>query len=254
MRCALPVLAGALLAAGAAAAPAIVPDAEMQRQIARVAAAENADDLRPPLERLRALGGAQFAALVPQLVYFSMQARDVRQGMAAAVVVRDLGITSAQLLAGITPYLDTDDAALGRELRTFLAAIDGEVDGRPDFAVYEPLLRARCPDPPVILVRHLLEAAPDRGLAVLAETCAPSAAVRSTLLAARGARSPEALGSLADSDLWWARLYVAERLRQDPSLRTPALLYRLQADRHPAVRGALPAAGSPGPTPSAGLP
>ncbi len=47
------------------------------------------------------------------------------------------------------------------------------------------------------------------------------------------------LDILSKSDDWWVRLYVAEILRQHPAFRTPKLVARLAADKHPLVREAI---------------
>jgi hypothetical protein len=71
---------------------------------------------------------------------------------------------------------------------------------------------------------------------VLADVYVADPDARRTLLA--DARTNAALERLAQHDAWWVRLYVAERVKQDPRLQTPALMQRLRDDRNPAVRAA----------------
>ncbi len=219
----------------AAALETIAPDATMQQAIGRVAGATSEAELSGPLIILKAKGGEEFATLVPQLLYFNMRATDVRAGMAAAVIVDRLHVSTAQQLRAVAPYLDTHDAALQHELRSVFDNADGgSAAEAPDFTPFAPLLRGGS-DAPVVLITYMLETAPDQGLPMLADAYVADPAARRTLLA--DARAAE-LERLAQQETWWVRLYVAARLKQDPRLQTPALMQRLREDPNPAVRAA----------------
>lgn len=225
--------------AAAPALDAVAPNPDIQRAIARVASATNEQELMGPLIVLKAMGGEDFVELVPQLLYFSMRGTDVREGMAAAVIIDRLQVSKDQQLGAIAPYLDTSDARLQRELRNLLSNLDGASASQPpDFTAFAPLLREHANGPPLVLATHMLETAPDRALAMLAEVYIADPTARHALLAEDGARSSAALERLAEHDAWWVRLYVAERVKQDPTLQTPALIQRLRDDPHPAVRAA----------------
>lgn len=217
---------------------AIEPNAAVQRELAAVAAATNQAELDRAIGQLRQAIGSDTSAVMPQLVYFSMRAGDVREGMTPAVVVRELHITPEQQLAGLTPYLAASDERLAHELRQYLGNIDGSSATQPpDLRHYLPLLRAKPDASPTVLIQYLLESQPDQGLVVLVDAYVAEPARRESLLAA--CRDPAGLSTLAADPTWWVRLYVAERLRQDPSVRTPDLLQRLRADPHPLVRQAI---------------
>jgi hypothetical protein len=219
----------------AAALDAVTPDAAMQQAIGRVATASSEEELSGPLILLKARGGDDFSALVPQLLYFSMRATDVRAGMAAAVVVERLRITPAQQLQAVVPYLSTPDPALQRELRNLFDQIDGGSAAEPpNFSAFAPLLRGGAE--PVVLITYLLETAPDQALPLLADAYVADAETRRQLLA--DARDDAALIRRARDKAWWVRLYVVARVRQTPRLQTPALMQTLRDDPHPAVRAA----------------
>jgi hypothetical protein len=226
------------LGLSAPAPDTIVPNPEIQRAIARVASATTEEELTGPLILLKAMGGEDFRDLVPQLLYFSMHAADVREGMAAAVIIDRLRITKEQQLRAVAPYLNTRDLALQRELRNLFSNIDGASASQPpDFTLFAPLLRQRADDPPVALIAYMMETAPDRALAALADAYITDPGARRALLA--GPRSSADLERLAQHHAWWVRLYVAERVAQDPTLQTPALMQRLRDDPHPSVRAAV---------------
>lgn len=213
----------------------IAPDPAMQQAIGRIATATSEEELNGPLILLKANGGEDFALLVPQLVLFSMRATDVRGGMAAAVVVDRLHISSAQRLRAVAPYLATNDAALQRELRNLFDSVDGgSAAEAPDFTPFAPLLRGTA-DPPVLLATYMLNSAPEQALPLLADTYIADGAARRALLA-EAERAD--LTRLAQHDRWWVRLYVAERMKQDPRLRTSALQQKLRDDPDAAVRAA----------------
>lgn len=219
----------------AAALDSVAPDAAMQQALARIATAQSNDELAAPLAVLEARGGDDFSALVPQLLYFSMRATDVRAGMTAAVVVDRLHITPAQQLRAVVPYLATPDPALQRELRNLFDQIDGGSAAEPpDFAPFAALLRDGAA--PALLIAYMLETAPDQALPRLADAYVADAAARATLLAK--ARSDAEFTRLAQDKTWWVRLYVVERMRQAPRLENAALLQQLRDDPHPAVRAA----------------
>lgn len=228
------VTAIAVLECRAPALDTIAPNPAMQQAIARAASATTEEGLAGPLILLKAMGGEDFRDLVPQLLYFSMRATDVREGMAAAVIADRLHITKEQQLQAVVPYLNTSDAALQRELRNIFGDIDGASASQPpDFTPFTSLLR-NAGNPPVVLVAYMMETAPDRALAALANAYIADPDARRALLT--GPRASADLERLAQHDAWWVRLYVAERIAQDPKLRTPALMQRLRDDPHPLVR------------------
>ncbi len=228
------VVGAVVFGLSAVALDTIAPNPEMQRTIARVAAATSEDDLTGPLNALRATGGADFRDLVPQLIYFSMHATGERDGMAAAVIIDRLHVTKEQQLRAVVPYLNTKDAALQRELRNLFGNVDGgSASQAPDFTGFAPLLRGG--DPPVVLIAYMMETAPDLALAAVADAYVADAGARRALLA--GPRTGADLERLAQSDTWWVRLYVVERTAQDPKLRTP-VIQRLRDDPDPYVRAA----------------
>jgi hypothetical protein len=226
-------------AARLSALDAITPDATLQSAIAKVPAARDAAEMEAALDDVKAASAGEPDRLVPQLIYFSMRATDVRAGMTAGVVIDRLQIPRDALLHAIVPYLDSSETELQRQLANLLSAVDETAAGPPDFSCYRPLLRERSPNPPPVLVVHMLDTDPELALSTLADVLIADPAARaSTLAEARSAKGSD-LEKVAEHDAWWVRLYVIHRAQRDPSLRTPALMQRLRADPHPAVRAAV---------------
>ncbi|MFN8643038.1 MAG: hypothetical protein U0802_15805 [Candidatus Binatia bacterium] len=223
----------------AAALDGITPDPVVQSAIAAVPAAKSAAEMDAALAALRTSVRGDADRLVPQLLYFSMRATDVRAAMSAGVVIDRLQISTDALLHAIAPYLDTNDPPLQRQLSGLLDAIDEAPEGAArDFSRYAVLLRAHASNPPVALVIHMVHADPDLALATLAETSISDGAARAALLRAAKGSDDAAVDSLVGDPAWWVRLFVVARLQREPHLRSAGRVQRLRADAHPAVRAA----------------
>jgi hypothetical protein len=101
-------------------ATAITPNAAIQREIARCASAANDAQLQPALDKLRALGGPDFVELIPQLVYYLANAKDLRDAMMPGVISDRLQITPAQLRAALAPYRNTSDPKMKQQIDNLL--------------------------------------------------------------------------------------------------------------------------------------
>jgi hypothetical protein len=236
-------------------AAAIAPDPRIQAAISRVAGAKSEEALAEQMRALVALSGPNYRDLIPQLVVFSMQQHDARDALVPGVLRQRLGITDAQLVEALLPYLSTTDAAQRAQLYNWLGAVDGLTGERRDFRVYAAIISARRSDPPLGLVRYMYESDPSSAATIVAEVYAepeqraaqiearrPVDEVRKTR---RAARQPDAaqtataravLKTLAMDPAWWTRLYAAAVMVQVPELRDPELVEHLRKDPHPLVR------------------
>ncbi|HZR79539.1 MAG TPA: hypothetical protein VFD92_00465 [Candidatus Binatia bacterium] len=261
----LAALAAAPLAPWTAAVPAawaseLAPDAVLQARIARVARAASEDDVAAALDELRRSSAPDFSDLVPQLAVFLVSARGEREGMAPAVVVSRLGISRAQILRGVAPYLDTSDDRLRRQLANLLGAVDEGPDGTVDFGEYRAYLAERGGSAPTALVEHLFERSPAKAARILAETSGSDASARAAALAqvdavesARAALGSRRAGGSADASdraaagvdalagrpEWWARAYAAALVRADRRAAARDVRDRLANDPDDRVRAVL---------------
>lgn len=237
-------------ACNATAGAALASDPRMQAAIERAASAKTDEEFAAEVRALAALGGPNFRDLVPQLVVFALQQRDTRAAMTPAVIRTRLGITDAQLVEALLPYLDTPDPQQRAQLRNWLRAVDTATGDRRDFRIYQTIVAARRDDPPLGLVRYMYDTDADAALAALAEIYAEPGRrgalldARRPLAAYRAGRRDEsgvaaaraALHTLSGDPAWWQRLYAAAALAQMPELRTPELIEPLRRDAHPLVR------------------
>ena len=94
----------------------VVPNAEIQDGIRRVARADDEAELASALDRLRRSSAPDFSDLVPQLALFLLTADGEREGMTPAVIVSRLGVTHDQIEHAVAPHLGTASPALRAQL------------------------------------------------------------------------------------------------------------------------------------------
>lgn len=252
-----------------AAEAEITPDATVQATIARFAAAPDPAQRQAALHELTALPPPRHAELVRQLVWSASRAADTPHALAPAVILRRLDLPDFLIAQALAPVLDSADAALVKSVRGLLEGLEQRAPGRrPNFAVYLELLAGpvRAQESlPTGLVRYLYEVDAGEALLLLmrAHQLRQPEELRAILWAEHvvtevlwkqqhgflppAGTDPAAmreLARLAGHDAWWARLYVAEMMRQHPEFAQPEVLAKLQQDANPLVRAA---AGRPRP-------
>lgn len=232
----------------------IKPDPAIQEAIHGLfREAKNLEEFHTQLTSLRTMAGEN---LVPQLIYYKLNAKDVVEGMALHIIVRELEISDIDLVLGITPYLGTNDAKLRRLLEELLDGIEKPRERDRDYKAHRNVIEASKDRPPLALIQHMYEKSPGTALITLqrvylrkSEKITPiiwAEHVVSDVLWKKENRflkpetdipvALEQLDILSRHEAWWVRLYVAETLRQNPEFRTPELVERLENDEHELVR------------------
>ena len=213
------------------------------------------------LDILKVIGGERYELLVPQLVYYSMRGEDVAEAMAFDIVVGHLKIPKYYIADALRPYLGTTKPQLKQQLREALEVVEATSSGRPpDYSHYGAIIEASVREGkelPRSLIHYMYES--DPGTAVIR-------VMRSSMLRKPNEVKPilwaehqvadvlwkwrhgfldcpevepvatEALAKLVAHPRWWARLYVAEIMRQHPAFRTDELIAVLLADPDESVR------------------
>lgn len=275
--CATLLVVGPALAARAATAAAddvaeFTPDPAVQAAITQVADANDRPGQQAAFELLASRYQQSPEPLIRELTWFASRARDERQAMAGGAILRRLDVPPERIVRALVPWLATTDAEFATALRNALGGLEGRAPGRrPDFSVYRGLLedRLRSGEPlPAALVRYLYDA--DAGMAVLLMMRTHQVRVPDEIKRILWAEhvvsnvlwkqqygflkpsevEPAAaseLTSLATHPAWWARLYVAEVMRQHPAFRQADVLDALARDADANVRtsAAAPPANMP---------
>jgi len=254
------LVAGAAIGPLCAAPPPSMPveaDATMQAAIeAAIGAVARLDDAAGArIESLEALAAGRRGDLLLQLAIALESSAGTERSMAGALLVRRLAFTPNEMIGTLAPRLDEVRPTLRRVMTELLGTLDRREAGAADFAPYAAWLRERRSAPPPALVRYLFETAPGEALRCLrgvyggAAAASPEADAFSridSILARRDASRAlgasevdagrAALDLLGRSPSWWDRRYAAAILESDPSLGSPALARRLEADPNPLVR------------------
>ena len=265
------VLPAVLIALGAVmpaeAEPfAFEPDQGIQALIAEFAHADNTQIRGTTLDAVKAAAAASPEPFVRQATYFASRAESSRDTMAVGVLMHELDLPATTMARALAPMLDSDDDRLTKSVRNTLASIEDQSAGRaPDFSIYRDLIEADIRNgqqPPDGLIEHMYRVHPGQALLALMrahqlrrpDEIKPilwaEHTVSDTLWKQRyGFLKPEEvdpaatqeLHHLADHNAWWARLYVAETMRQNPAFQQEDLLDRLANDGNGLVRHAIAA-------------
>ena len=180
-------------------------------------------------------GGAQ--KFVLQLLYFSAHARSTRQGMLPLVLVDKLNISADDRVAAIVPLLDTGDQAVLEQAYEWLQVVDFDGEAQEfRFSRYENVLHREAADVPKGLIRYMYAKSPDAALSSLATVYLDKDAAKALVDHVKSEDDAQAVDQLSQRPEWWAQLYVAEKLRKNPKLRSTHVLERIKGSHHPLVK------------------
>lgn len=249
---------GFLLACSFQTPPEAPPSDEALQALIRASMhSESQVQMDERLKELSAVGGAR---LVPQLLYYGAAADSMPDAMAFGIIVDALHIDQDTIVGPLIPFLASEDSALRAEAKGVLAEFEGASYGRPpDFEIYRTSLQADVSagkTPNVHLVQHLFEVHPGAALLLMRSMSMLEREESRALLWAEhvvanavwkyehgflkpdeaDAAASEQLSELSQSPTWWARLYVAQIMHQNASLRDARVVAALEHDKHELVR------------------
>ena len=247
----------------------IQPDANLQAQLGEVMH-KLVDPKLTLADQLYAVGTLSDAAKDDErffkqvLWFYDRLSREGRadDGIYLTMMLSILDVSRTTRAKVMVPYLDVEEKTLSVIVREFLRGVDSTGSpGVVDFSYYRFALGR---DPSFPVVRYMYERDCGAALLELARSSLSGPGVdtrkqyRSIIWAEHAVSDvlwkqksgflektrvePGAvveLHKLSKYDEWWVRLYVAEILRQHPAFRTPELVARLAADKHPLVREAM---------------
>jgi len=214
------------------------------------------------LRRLVALTGKDRVNLMRQLIYFQAHATDEFQATIPDILIRQAEIGETWIVTAIAPLLDTEDLPVCAVAARLATLVENAGDGAAEknfsyYAGYLATCKRTAREPDLPLIERMFGIAPGLALVTLASIHLPAEPrpIKSVLWAehvvadvlwkedkgfekaAADARPAaiEQLDLLSKREDWWARLYVAEIIREHKELRTPELIARLEKDEHPLV-------------------
>lgn len=245
----------------------IIPNEKYQTMIhSLLKEATTREDVERRINKLiNDVGPANITHLVEQALFCVQNAKDKYDKVTGGYILRTLAKEKkGAYVWGILPYIGSNDTKLVSIIKSTLAEVDHtQVLGIYDFGYYQSALGSlhrKNITPPSVLIQHMFERSP--GLAVLC--CARVYAnndieTLKEILWAEHVVSDvlwkqqhgfikanetepaamEQLDKLSQHKAWWARLYVAEILRQHPEFKTVDIVKRLESDENELVQQAM---------------
>lgn len=193
------------------------------------------EEVRRQLNQLQQMVGGSKSRLVEQLFCFRLNAQGMRDALLPIIIMEQVSVSKPDLVRGVMPYLNSQDMAVVKDAVEWLRAKDKDrATETYDFDHYVAVLEESARPDTTGLIRYLYQRDPETALLTMARVYAPDAEGE---FSARLRGNPEdALEYCRDRPEWWAHLYVAAMMEEDPRFRTPENLARLEQDLDPLVR------------------
>ncbi len=237
----------------------IKPDSEIQKWISGLAELESQEQLRKEVSIIQQKHAVE--QIIQQIVYFQTHgkqlceeeklARDefekmamVAHGTIAFLLEwesdkRNITFPSAQTLVNaVVPYLNTSDIDLRKKLYSVLMWVDQVKGSKKDYSFYESYIKPRKESPPQPLVKYMYKKAPDAALSSMAAVYLDKDEAKALIDQVKGEDDAQAVDRLSKRPEWWAKLYVAEKMKKNPKLHDPELIEQLKKSEHLIVREA----------------
>lgn len=220
---------------------------KVQEVILQVAAATGGQtDFQEKANEFEHLMSGNRTNLCRQLLIFMTTKHDTANlpnhaGWGVIALFKKMNFTAQERLAAVTPLMDAgwltlegpDDEEMGRQ---FLRDIDkGHKKQKPDFQLYKDLLNKRKQNPPGWLAQHMYESAPTAALTTLAEVYLNPEQAKALVDQVKSEDDAQSVDRLSKRPEWWAKLYAAEKMNQNPKLRDPELIKQLKKSNNPVV-------------------
>lgn len=177
--------------------------------------------------------------LVEQVLFFLRHGITTEeQGYGAIVLVNRLPVDRGQLAQTVFTYMGTEDKDTQNVIESLLDAATIFPGSKRDFSAIEAILRQRKPDVQSVLVAFMYRRDPRAAVLSMSRVYGDKA-VETELADQLKGDQKAALQSLADRPEWWAHLYVAETMKQQPQLRDVETLKKVAGDGNPLVQRTL---------------
>lgn len=168
----------------------IMPNAQIQRQISRIAAVKEENEILPEILKLKKMESGNRKYLLQQLIYFRVDAmkrynsgvidsKNMERAMNNSLFTigkilnvdrrkRMLDHNSAQdIINAVIPYLGTTDRELKKQLYRMLKMIDYRGINKANYHEYKLFIEQNKADPPQKLVEYMYKKSPREALLTL---------------------------------------------------------------------------------------
>ena len=199
-------------------------------------------EVEESLEALRQFEQTQNdkTALMRQVLYYLRHGANTEdRGYGAMVLFNKLDVDKPARVRAALSYLDAQDAGSRKIATEVMGTVDSPDGESVDYSVYRELLRNSVTNPPRSLIKYMYTKSPDAALSSMASVYLDKDEAKALVDQVKGEDEAQAVDRLSKRPEWWAKLYAAEKMKQNPKLRDPELIERLKQSKHAVVREAV---------------
>ncbi|MDR0994533.1 MAG: hypothetical protein LBN38_08255 [Verrucomicrobiota bacterium] len=227
--------------------PALEPEADLQTQIAQTVSVllkywegqATEADVSASLKDLKS-SRPNPSDILPQLVLYRARIiGDEKKYGATTIISHSVyeKISDTEILNALVPLLEEKDPVVRKEAQDVIAGIpsrNGDIKGAY-YQSFEAYLKATKDSPSEALVKYMYQRKPDAALSSMASVYLDKSEAKNMVDQVEAGDEAQAVDRLSKRPEWWAKLYVAEKMKQNPKLRDFQLIDRLEKSKNPLV-------------------
>lgn len=178
--------------------------------------------------------------ILPQLVLYRAKIiGDEKKYGATTIIWHSLfeKTSDTEMLNALVPLLEEKDPIIRKEAQDVIAGIPsrhGDIKGAY-YQSFEAYLKATKDNPSEALVKCMYHRKPDAALSSMASVYLDKDEAKALADQIKGGDEAQAVDRLSKRPEWWAKLYAAEKMKQNPKLRDPELMKQLKKSNDPVV-------------------
>lgn len=226
---------------------ALEPESGLQTQISQTVAVllkhwegqATEADVSVSLKELES-SRAKPSDILPQLVLYRARIIGDEKKYGATIIIGHSlfeKISDTEILNALAPLLEEKDPVVRKEAQEVIAGIPsrhGDIKGAY-YQSFEAYLKATKENPSEVLVKYMYHRKPDAALFSVASAYLEKDEAKALVAQVKAEDEAQAVDRLCKRPEWWAKLYAAEKMKQNPKLRDPELIEQLKKSKNPAV-------------------
>lgn len=221
----------------------IIPDAKVQadidKVILRLVDTKTKEDALSTIRQFEKGYTNRVFMLQQVLLYMATGgACTEERGYAAIGLVNFLVVDKQDKIKAALPMLGREEGDFHKMATGVLHMVDEDrtqSDGAVDFSPYEVFI-SESTSPPLVLIDYMYEREPDVALSSIAAVYLDKDEARSLVSQLKSEDDAQAVDRMSQRPEWWAKLYAAEKMKQNPKLRDPEIIEQLKQSKHAVVR------------------
>jgi len=177
--------------------------------------------------------------ILPQFVLYRAKVGDEKHLGAATIIGHLLfeEISDTEMLNALVPLLVVKDPVVRKEAQDSIDGIPsrhGDIKGAY-YQSFEAYLKATKENPSEILVKYMYHRKADAALSSMANVYLDKDDAKALVAQIKTEDEAQAIARLSKRSEWWAQLYAAVKMKQNPKLRDDEVIEQLQKSKNPVV-------------------